>query len=265
MGTPNYPKTIGDNINDLRRKAAAAYTSSNTRKALTRIQAAAMDLFGTLTIRNGGSVDIQDGGGITSRGSVQFLNGSNVQQLYFGPIQYGVTPAGIGMLVRRNNGGLVFSLEGTDPTKQFWALRDNAGNIVFSDDAASGQGLATPYVPLTAVPTAWMANRQVSTTSTSFGALYTINGTKQHPKMRFRAIVQSDAGVTGELRVVNPTDGSVLLAVQSIAAGANLNNAYTFVVPGAHQGPLQLDIEMRVASGSGAVGLTVLNVEGIQS
>lgn len=252
MGTPNYPKGIGDAFNDLRRRAAAAYTSSNTRKALTKIQAAALDLFGDLIIKPGGRL------------IAQYKNGATALQVGANTLSDG-TPVH-GVLIRRPGGETVLFTFGPDSGgSAYWALYDRSGNIVVSDDANSGQGLATPYIPLTAVPTTRMVNRQESTTSTAFVALYTINGTKQHPKMRFRAIVQSDAGVTGEMRVTNPLNGAVLLAVQSIAAGSSFNTAYTFTVPGAHQSLLQLDIEVRVASGSGSVGLTVLNVEGIQS
>lgn len=89
---------------------------------------------------------------IISRGGLTLLNDSFIkmvsslgfQIVYIGP----GTVAGKQIIeIRRHNGSLVLRTGVYIPNgEQFWALYDRNGNILVSDDAASGYGLANPWL-----------------------------------------------------------------------------------------------------------------------
>ena len=226
---------------------------------------------GGVTIRDGGDLQILDGGDVVGQGgSLRFINADGVLQVYMGPIFYGSVPAGSGMILYRHNGGIYFSLEGTDPDSQFWALRDEVGNIVASDDSAAGQGLATPYIPLGAYPTRLLltfATDGEQTTSSTFGPLWTIHGHKQHPRLRVGVYVYTDvAGTNAEIRLRDNTAGTVVAGPTAVSA-TSTPTVYDLTGPiaGAHLAEIKAEVEVRRTSGTGTVWVQLAYAEGIQS
>ncbi len=162
-----------------------------------------------------------------------------------------------------------------DGTTQFWAwdtptgggyvsLWDEAGNIIVSNDTVSGQGLATPYIPLSAMPYASTLTPPQSTTSGTFTGLHRIHGQKQHPWIRALLVTQSDAATTGEVRL---TVGGVAITTAPTAIPAS-DNSYRVLdapVAGDHMDYLYVDVEARRVSGAGAIRVGLAFAEGRQS
>lgn len=259
---------------DVMRRLADLERKVRELEAGRRLEAATIGR-GGLTIRDTGGVTIRDGGGVTVRdggdlnvegGELRVRDTNGAERLYFGPLNYSGAAPGVGWLFRRHSGGIAFSLEGSNRDNQFVAIRDEAGSIVVSDDAAAGQGLATPYIPLQAVPTSWHASRQQTTTSGTFTPLWTVTGARQHPRLRVYLMVQCDAGVSAEIRVHDPSTSTVIAGPTTTAAGAFTYVTLTGALPaGAHLAQIKLDVEMRVASGAGTVGTSLIYALGVQS
>ncbi|MEU8209790.1 hypothetical protein AB0B85_11385 [Micromonospora sp. NPDC049044] len=173
---------------------------------------------GGLTVKGGGKVKIEDAGGLSvtgsieAKGSVRFRDSNDAIQVYMGPISYSGVPAGIGWFFNRANGNRALTLEGTDPNSQFMTVRDDSGNIIFSDDAGTGQGLARPYLPAANFGISLNAETypQVpGVTSSTFTSLYENRTYLTHPRLRIRAYVGSDVvGTTAEGRIT--LDGTVI-------------------------------------------------------
>lgn len=204
-------------------------------------------------------------GNAVSRGSFRFVDTAGNLRIYFGPVAYGPNVT-MGWIMRRATGGTVFELGGGSDTSQFWALRDEDGNILVGDDAATGQGLARPYIPLQAVPTSWHVTRQQSTTNTGFTPLWTVSGLRQHPRLQVHLMVQCDVGVSAEIRVNDPTTSTVIAGPLSLAAGAFTYVTLVGALPaGAYMAQFKVDVEMRVAGGAGTVGSSLIYALGVQS
>lgn len=184
---------------------------------------------------------------------------------YFGPIVYGPVTSGAGWLFYRANGQLVFSLEGTTPADQFFAFRDELGNIILADDAFTGQGLSKPY--LEGSFNSWAAAIPDSTTLGTFQGLLKSIWRKQHP--RFMAWVQVYVtATTAEIQFVirsGPDSGKVILGPITVGNG----NIYTYYgpvhIPGDFASDFDLDLEARVASGAGSVAVRMLSATGVGS
>jgi hypothetical protein len=93
------------------------------------------------TIGKGG-LRIKDGG------SFQVRSASNVQVVYLGPDVNGVQYVAF----RRNDGSTVLYTYSIVGGNQYWALTDKTTRILVSDDAASGVGLARPWLSVPMYP-----------------------------------------------------------------------------------------------------------------
>lgn len=208
---------------------------------------------------------VNTGGIVVKGGALNFQDANGQTKVYFGPIYYGNTPAGIGWLFYRNGGQLVFSLEGINPSDQFFAIRDKIGNIVISDDRYTGQGLATPYIQGDFV--SWAAAIPDSTTSTTFVTLQKSIWRKQHP--RFMAWVHTFVTSTTaefQFKIASGADqGKIIAGPFSLSNG----NGYTYYgpvsMPGNHLTDFDLDLEARVVSGAGSIAVRVLSATGVGS
>lgn len=90
---------------------------------------------------------------IISRGGVTLLNDSFLKMISAdGDTVFYVGPDGDGVQileVRRDNGSLVLRTYTHIPNgQQYWALTDRTNAVLVSDDAAAGQGLARPWLPM---------------------------------------------------------------------------------------------------------------------
>lgn len=172
-------------------------------------------------------------------------------------------------LIWRETGEAAFQMSdpepGIDGFNQFWALFDLAGNRVVGDDANSGQGLARPYIPTPFYN--YPAPPSQTTSSGSWTTLQRAAGyIKQHPRIQVGYVVQTAAGTTGEVRLWDETHGEQVGVSHAIGAGVFENrNLGPADLTGAHMDGIDLDIQARVISGPGSIGVQVTTAYGIQS
>jgi hypothetical protein len=251
MGTPNYPQDFGTGWAELRRKVTDSFTSGNTRKALTEIKTSVLSLIGDMVIRR------------TGRLVVEHLGGTNALEVGRHYISDGQTVSGIVMY--RPNGSLAFWCWGNQEGDGYWSLWDRAGRIVISDDSRSGWGLARPYIPYNAIPTRLFFNGMETTTATVPTALWTINGRVQHARIHVNAVVQSDAGTTGQIRLRDPGSGAIIAPAQAIPANANTFMSFTGPVPDGWDATAKYDLEAWRTAGTGAIHVLVLYSYGVET
>ena len=169
-------------------------------------------------------------------------------------------------LLRRADGTLALAMYDPNPGdgfQQFLSLLDRSGNFIVSDDTASGQGLARPYVP-GAFYRARNGDWPV-VTGTSFETVYRARMTKQHPRLYVTAWGASNtAGGVGEMRIL--VNGTQLDATRTTAFGTVAEYVFgPLPVAGGHMADLAVEIQARLASGSGGVQVGAGRVEGRQS
>jgi hypothetical protein len=211
---------------------------------------------GRLTIKGGAiAVEAADGG-------LTFFVGGITPSLPDGTYQPGMT-------LRREDGTLAMALYDPDPDpdgpgdyKQFLALYDRGQRIIMSDDTASGQGLARPWLGATFYRERYAD--WIGTTSTTWETLFTAYLYKQHPELFVQMWTSNDTpAATGEVRVlVND------VPFGTPAATGFVVSAKTFgaePVSGSHMGALEVQIQARVVSGGGAVRVEPINCLGVQS
>jgi hypothetical protein len=135
---------------------------------------------------------------IIDGGKFELVDADGTSTAYFGPLVQG-DDTSTGWTFRFDNGGLAFTLSGP-PGSQFWTLRDNAGNIVASNDAASGVGLARPYFNYRLVPSLsaqsfgeGSGSMWPSTASTSYIGLLEGDNTIWNPRIAYRIVTTTAA------------------------------------------------------------------------
>lgn len=207
-----------------------------------------------------------DSGDTTIRGgNFSYVDPATGQTLVrFGDIG---SPLLRGWIFRRLSGAPAIYLNGTAGGEQFWALADLAGNFVVTDDIASGQGLGRPYIPYFALPHSKISTPESTTASTTFVNMYRIQGLKQHPKMTTDFLATTPAGVTAEIRLVDTQNGGAVTAgPMTVTAGTPMSYKQLITdVQGNFLGGVMFDLQMRVASGAGTVGVTYVDSYGRQT
>lgn len=199
-----------------------------------------------------------------SQGSIEVRTPDGFLIARIGEFDAWGTPAA-GMEIYRRSGVLqarFFDTTGTGGGG-YWSLFDEAGNILFSEDTVANQGIATPYLALTAMPYAEMLSPPVLTTSATFADLHRCHGPKQQPWIRVRLLTDSDAGTTGEVRLVQ--DGLQIGDIQTIPDGDNSYRTIDAPVAGTHMSDLVVDVQARRTAGAGNVRVGVAYVVGRQS
>jgi hypothetical protein len=213
----------------------------------------------------GNSASATGGATIFKGGQVHFQDINGVTKVYFGPVTQGGLPVGVGWLYYRDNGKLLWTLEGQDPSHQYFAVRDNVGNIVISDDAVAGQGLATPYIPGQFVN--WNAPVASANTLTTFGVLQKAIWRKQHP----RFYVWIHITVTATTAEFQFRINSGIFANRIILGPITMNNGNWYswygpvTIPGDHLSEFEIDLEARVLTGTGNIAVEVMSAVGMQS
>lgn len=171
---------------------------------------------------------------------------------YFGPIynQSDLSYVGTGVLVQDVNSADIFTARSDEVSgKPLCVLWDSKHNAVLYTDF-SGEGLGRPYVPFNFYSARFTDTPQL-TTSGAFETLWMANTYKTNPSVYVAASAVSDAGVTGEIRVL--VNGALLGSVGGVSATAA---AYAFgpqSATGTVGDPMTVQIQARVASGAGAV------------
>lgn len=225
---------------------------------LPRIGSTAID-HGDLTV-NGGDINLVNG-------NFTFVDEDNQTLIIFGDIPNAVVLRRAWIFYRSNGVGALY-LYGTPGSPQFVAIQDNSGNIVVSDDSASGNMLATPYHSFTAVKAADLssASLQFSTSSSSFQLAHRIHGRQQHPYLEVMMLVFTPAGVTAEIKLTDNANGGIDIAGPSTIPA----NSFTYAIltgkpRGGWLGSVICDVSIRVASGAGTVGISFAQAYGRQT
>lgn len=251
IGTPNYPKDMASEWQKLRRDVKNNFTSANVRKGIQVFGKGLIDIFIGLVLHPGAYL------------RSLYTNGN--ESVFIGTHEVAGQEVE-GVIIRRPSGALSFWSYGTTAQDSFWSFWDRQGNIVLSDDADSGTGLARPWLTYNTVRTSTLNNPPDTTTSTTFVAHHTISGWMQHPKISaYLYVVSTTSPFTdnAQVQLRDPTSGAV------IAQSGSINNNYT-ILEGVHPnfmfgGFFRYDLEIRRTSGSGSVGVTPLAVVGRQT
>lgn len=130
---------------------------------------------------------------------------------------------------------------------------------------ANSEGLAVPFLPLGQ----WVdvSGSTVQTASASWATLQVCDGYRHHPSIAVSVLVVTDAATTGDVQVL--TGAGQLIGSHSTAAGtsetvtlgplvAPVDNAAVYPEPISYQ------IQARVTSGTGKIGVRGLSCFGLQ-
>lgn len=191
---------------------------------------------------------------------VRAPNGESV--LRAGQLPYGDDPA-YGLEVRRLNGGLQARFFDTDGGGGYAAIFDSEGNVIFSEDTASNQGIATPYLAYRVMPYSEVLTPAQNTVSATFEKLHRITAQKAQPWVRTYLIINTTADTTAQVVL---TQGGV--QISSILDLPVSTNGYFWLdapVDGGHMSTLLVDVEARRVAGTGPVRVAVAIATGRQS
>jgi hypothetical protein len=154
--------------------------------------------------------------------------------------------------LRRDDGTAAIELGTTGSGDQFWAGWDRAANVVLSDDAAAGQGLARPWLPH---PVINVLSTEIPTTSSATYIAMQSSGQviKQQPYAELEALVLSTGGGIGNARFT--CNGSPIGSVMPVTSGLFAWQAIqTVALPGNYNDRVRLELEVQRTNGAGAVG-----------
>lgn len=206
----------------------------------------------------GGNIEI-DGGNFTLKAS----NGAEIVKL--GDIGFGNAQPGWRFL-RAFDGSTALMLFGTPSARQYLGFFDASGNLLMSDDAASGVGMATPNLPIQSVLSSKLSGNEVTTTSGSFSSFYRLHFIKWQPRVTCWFIVSTPVGVGAQLQLFDPSLGSTVPnSVGNIPANTFAYASITGNPNHSHGFFATIDVQMRVSSGAGTVGASLVYSFGVGS
>lgn len=231
MGTVNHPEDLVSVVRDLERQVRELRRRSLGNAAISQ---------GGLEVR-------------TSEGAVIMRAGE---------FPWGSQTAH-GVEFRRQNGGLQARFADTPGGNGYWALHDEAGNVICSEDTMSGQGLATPYLGAAWMPYSEVLSPPIATTSATFVITHRAHFPKQHPRVRVLLLCDSDADTTGE--VILADGGSQIGGTVTVPLASNQYFWLDAEVAGSHMTMKYLDLQVRRTAGTGNVRVAPAWIGGVQS
>lgn len=251
MGTPIYPKDAGTEWMNLKRQVKDAWTSANSRVAYQKIGAGVLKVFQSLEVQAGAFIKYVFTGGVTGMLMGRHLSGSD-------PVD--------GIFIARPDGSTALWIHSrVSDGYGFTALYDQQNNIIFSDDGNSEKGIGRPWLAFPFVNTTEIANPPSArqTSGTTDVAVVTMFVPIQHPYIHFVYYGSIFVGgSTMEVKFKNITTG-VTMHSETVGDGWQSGE---FSIGDYNFGEShQIDVTIRRASGSGAVGITVLTLAGRQS
>lgn len=234
---------------------------------------------GALTVSDGDIV-IEDADGVTvatlgtdglsldgttlevNDGTVRFDDAADNKRVFVGAFTFNDT-ATYGLLVYDAAGNIHF-ITGDTGAGYGFDFRDLAGNTIIVPDRTAGVGLSRPYLNLPMVPTDFVNKR--STTSTAFDGLFKSLAEIQHAGWRADVAASADSGTAGEWRLYDTTDAVALGSARSISDGFSGTDVATGTFPADSYGEHHVvELQVRVTSGGGSVGIEPLAFYGRQS
>lgn len=249
MGTPRYPRDFASEWTQLKRDVKNAYTSANMRTGMAKIGAKVIEITGELIMNAGARLVAKYDNGVDAFAVEQVpLGDDTVNQV----------------MIRRYDGSPCLEVWGGEGNPGYFAISDQSGHIILSDDGVTGQGLARPYLSYTAFRTSRLTSPEELTTSSSFTPQFTIINQQQHPRIRILVYVQCNGSDVAQVRIKDVSSGTAVAQTANVTSGWHYlegNHAnYSF------GDEFQYDIEIRRVSGTSAgVGMTFVYGMGIQS
>lgn len=154
--------------------------------------------------------------------------------------------------IRRDDGTVAIEIGTTAGGDQFWAGWDRAQNIVLSDDATAGQGLARPWLAPPVVPV--LSTAIPTTNSASYISLQSTGQViKQQPYVELEVLVLSTGGGIGNVRFT--CNGSPIGTVIPVTSGLFAwQTIQTEALPGNYNDRVRLELQAQRTNGAGAVG-----------
>lgn len=152
-----------------------------------------------------------------------------------------------------------------DPTKDTALIRDFSGNLVFSPDVVSEQGIGRPFLGVPMHNAAFGA--PTTTVSASFEALFRGVYNWQHPKLRMKFVTNTGVGITGEARMtVNGNQvGSTVVLAASTFANQEIGPVALPAITGAHMDALTVELQVRRTGGASPISVWMTGVTAEQS
>lgn len=194
---------------------------------------------GGLLIRDGGEFEVQ-----TENGTPMFFLG----KLNAGGTDYR------GIRLKRENGTDMFynGLVASDANKVYFAWLDRDGNVIVSDDAVTGEGLARPWLSMPTVPV--LASMIPRTTSATYASVYSTGWViKQQPSCDVHALLYSTGGATGNARYT--CNGVQVGNVEPIAAGMfGWTAIQVFDFPGSYNDYVRVELQVQRTNAVGDLG-----------
>lgn len=251
MATPSYPEDLGSELNLLRAKVRSAFTSANARKAYAEIRSGSIEVFGDVTVRDGGQLQVRFpddfGGGVI---------------MHIGDIFRDDTGAfvGTGMILQREDAGDILVVRTDEVGGSRIQARDGIGNVVLGTDD-SGTGLAHPF--LRAHPAFDRVASWPSSPETVFTPLVKTWSSTYQPWVRVFGNVIGNDGGAGEARVMcNGVQIGSTISVSNNVIETVFVEAPIPNLPSNFEALIDLaSLEVRRTSGSGIIRGQLYSVE----
>lgn len=155
--------------------------------------------------------------------------------------------------IKRNDGSTAFEVSSLETGETFWVFYDALGNVVASEDAAAGKGLARPWLSVPAIP---LRSEMVPViTGSSFVRTYGTGDVLevQQPKLRIQSLVWTHSGAAGEIRY--QINDQVVGSVESIGVDQfTWSSVQDLDISSAIGSTLNVFVECRVTNGVGSCG-----------
>jgi hypothetical protein len=200
-----------------------------------------------------------------SRGALRVVDGY-VEVLRIGDLGGGWR----GTVVRRRTGQTAFTAwSPADGDPGYVGVYDLVGTAIFSDDVASGHGMATPYLSL---PMGMAINSETAsllpgTTSGSWTGLWQATVPLTHPKLRVKALFGDDvAGTAGQGRLtIDGTQVGDAVTLSSDWAWLDTTVDIPDWSSRSYLGEADIELQARHTGGTGRVICSVYTLYGRQS
>lgn len=237
---------------------------------IARLERMVEALMGSNNIRNTtitapGKLRVLKANGTLDRNSGDPVNPDPDSVLYAGILPDVVGGGKAGLLVRREDGTFALVVGAQSGAYQYLAIQDRTGNVIISDDALSGGGIARPYIPMNFSD--GNSAHWGSTTSATFVSLYTHIGFRMQPKLYGVVQVLADAGTSGELQLWDGAN-NVQLALATIGVAESSYKTFGAIdisSAASVYGGMNLQLRARRTAGTGSIYICPVHIAGYQS
>ncbi|MFE4311489.1 hypothetical protein ACFRR6_36150, partial [Streptomyces sp. NPDC056891] len=158
--------------------------------------------------------------------------------------------------LRREDGGLALACYAYPPSgseAQSWRLYDRTGNVIMAEDAASGSGLARPYLPVPLGPAYegswdyWPRASGTTTTRLWQGRFY-----KQLPRLAL--VMQASMDTSGATGTIELAVGGTVRASASVTFSVGYFSLGPYTLDGYdHMQQIDITVQGRRTAGTGAL------------